>query len=280
MKLNIKELKLMANTIRQDIVKMLVEAKSGHPGGSLGMASVFAVLYFHTMRHDPKTPDWEDRDRMVLSNGHICPVLYATLANAGYFPKSELMSLRKLGSKLQGHPHRGNVPGIENSSGPLGQGVSQAVGMAIVSKREKKSWKVYSVAGDGELNEGQVWEGFMLASKYKLDNLILIIDRNNIQIDGTTDDVLPLEPLADKFRSFGWAVIETAGNDVSSLIKAFTEAQAISGQPIAIIAKTMPGKGVSFMEGRFDWHGKAPTKEQGDLALKELENERKLLEVA
>ncbi|MFH1785458.1 MAG: transketolase [Candidatus Micrarchaeota archaeon] len=280
MKLETKELKLMANTIRQDIVKMLVEAKSGHPGGSLGMADIFSVLYFHTLRHDPKLPKWEDRDRFVLSNGHICPVLYATLANADYFPKSELMTLRKIGSKLQGHPHKGTLPGIENSSGPLGQGISQAVGMAIVAKKEKKSWRVYSVVGDGELNEGQAWEAFMLASKYKLDNLVFIVDRNNIQIDGTTDEVLPLEPLADKFRSFGFAVIETAGNDVSSIINALENTKKISNEPIVIIAKTMPGKGVSFMEGKFSWHGKAPNKEQAELAITELENERKLLEVA
>ncbi|VVC04452.1 1-deoxy-D-xylulose-5-phosphate synthase [Candidatus Bilamarchaeum dharawalense] len=276
---NTKELKLMANTIRQDIIRMLVEAKSGHPGGSLGMADIFTVLYFHVLRHDPKSPTWIDRDRFVLSNGHICPVLYATLANAGYFPKQELLSLRKLGSKLQGHPHKGTLPGVENSSGPLGQGISQAVGMAIVGKREKKSWRVYSVVGDGELDEGQTWEAIMLAAKYKLDNLITVVDRNNIQIDGTTDDVLPLEPLADKFRAFGWCVIEMAGNDVNSIIKAIGEAQTVSGQPIVLIARTMPGKGVSFMEGKFDWHGKAPNREQGELAIKELETERKLLEV-
>jgi transketolase len=280
MRLNIKELKLMANTIRQDIVKMLVEAKSGHPGGALGMADVFTALYFHVLRHDPKSPNWDERDRLILSNGHICPVLYASLANAGYFPKSELMTLRKLGTKLQGNPHKGAVPGIENSSGPLGQGISQAVGMAIVSKREKKLWRVYSIAGDGELNEGQAWEAFMLASKYSLDNFTIIIDRNNIQIDGTSDEVLPLEPLADKLRAFGFVVLEVAGNDIGSVIKAFSDSQTIKGQPVAIIAKTMPGKGVSFMEGKFDWHGKAPNKDQGELAIKELENERKLLEVA
>lgn len=280
MKFDIKQLKLMANTIRQDIVKMLTEAKSGHPGGSLGMADIFSVLYFNVLRHDPKMPNWEERDRIVLSNGHICPVLYASLANAGYFPKEELMTLRRPNSRLQGHPHKGELPGIENSSGPLGQGVSQAVGMALVSNKEKKSWRVYSLIGDGELNEGQAWEAFMLAAKYKLDNLVFIIDRNNIQIDGTTDDVLPLEPLADKFRSFGLVVLETPGNDISSLLTAFESAKTITGSPVAIIAKTMPGKGVSFMEGKFSWHGKSPNKEQSELAIKELENERKLLEVA
>jgi transketolase len=279
MKLQIKEMKLMANTIRQDIVRMLVEAKSGHPGGSLGMADIFTALYFHVLRHDPKMPTWNERDRVMLSNGHICPVLYASLANAGYFPKNDLLTLRKLGSKLQGHPHKGELPGIENSSGPLGQGVSQAVGMALVGKREKSLWRVYTIVGDGELNEGQLWEAFLLAAKYKLDNLIVIVDRNNIQIDGTTDDVLPLEPLADKFRSFGFAVIETGGNDMQSIITAFDHTRKISGQPIVIISKTMPGKGVSFMEGKFDWHGKSPNKEQGELAIKELENERRLLEV-
>ncbi len=277
---NVKELKLRANSIRQDIVRMLVEAKSGHPAGSLGMTDIFTVLYFHAMRHDPKSPDWEDRDRFVLSNGHICPVLYATLANAGYFPKEELSTLRKINSRLQGHPHEDSLPGIENSSGPLGQGISQAVGMAIVGKREKRTWRVYSVVGDGELDEGQPWEAFMLAAKYELDNLTVIIDRNNIQIDGTTDSVLPLEPLADKMRAFGFAVIEMAGNDMNSIIKAIGEAQGVSGKPVAIIAKTISGKGVSFMEGKFDWHGKAPNREQGELALKELEGERKILEVA
>ena len=272
------QLEIRANTIRQDIIRMLVEAKSGHPAGSLGMADIFAALYFVVMQHDPKKPDREDRDRLVLSNGHICPVLYSALAEAGYFPKEQLMTLRKFGSSLQGHPHRGSVPGIENSSGPLGQGISQAVGMALVSKREGKAWRVYSVLGDGELNEGQAWEAFMLASKYSLDNLVAIIDRNNIQIDGTSDDVLPLEPLAGKLDSFGWNVIVVDGNNMEAILHGFNLAGSHKGAPSAIIARTVPGKGVSFMEGKFGWHGKSPNKEEGEAAIKELMEARKRLE--
>lgn len=257
---------------------MLVEAKSGHPAGSLGMADVFTALCFNVMHHDPERPDWEGRDRLVLSNGHICPVLYAALAEAGYFPMDMLLSLRKLGSQLQGHPHRGTLPGIENSSGPLGQGISQAVGMALVAKREKKEWRVYSILGDGEMDEGQVWEALLLASKYKLDNMIVVIDRNNIQIDGTSDDVLPLEPLLEKLDSFGWNPIVVGGNDMNALLHAFGMARSFQGKPSAIIAKTIPGKGVSFMEGKFGWHGKSPSKEEGEAALKELMEERKKLE--
>jgi transketolase len=273
-----KLLQIKANSIRQDIIRMLVEAKSGHPAGSLGMADVFTALYFSVMSHDPKKPDWSDRDRFVLSNGHICPVLYASLAEAGYFPKEKLPTLRKLGSPLQGHPHRGTLPGIENSSGPLGQGISQAVGMALVAKREGKAWRVYSALGDGEMDEGQVWEAFLLASKYKLDNLVAIIDRNNIQIDGASDDVLPLEPLTEKLDSFGWNVVVADGNNMNALLQAFSLAASCAGKPSAIIAKTVPGKGVSFMEGKFGWHGKSPSKEEGEQALKELVEARKQLE--
>ncbi len=257
---------------------MLVEAKSGHPAGSLGMADVFCALYFGVLNHDPKNPNWPDRDRLVLSNGHICPVLYASLAEAGYFPKEKLMTLRKLGSPLQGHPHRGTLNGIENSSGPLGQGISQAVGMALVAKREGKSWRVYSPLGDGEMNEGQVWEALLCASKYNLDNLVVIIDRNNIQIDGTSDDVLPLEPLTEKLSSFGWNAIVVDGNNMNALLHAFDLAKSCIGKPSAIIAKTIPGKGVSFMEGKFGWHGKSPSKEEGDAALKELDEARSKME--
>jgi len=257
---------------------MLMEAKSGHPAGSLGMADIFSALYFSVLKHDPKKPAWEERDRLVLSNGHICPVLYASLAEAGYFPKEELLSLRKMGSRLQGHPHYGSLPGIENSSGPLGQGISQAVGMALVAKREKKSWRVFALLGDGEINEGQAWEAFLLASKYKLSNLVMILDRNNIQIDGTSDDVLPLEPLADKFRSFGFNTIIIEGNDMKSIIGAFDSAKLEKEKPTMIIARTVPGKGVSFMEGKFGWHGKTPNKEEGESALKELDEARKKLE--
>ncbi len=277
---SLKQLKLIANRMRQDIIRMLVEAKSGHPAGSLGLVEIFTALYFNIMNHDPKNPEWDERDRLVLSNGHVCPVLYTALANAGYFPKEELLTLRKIGSRLQGHPHKGSLPGIENSSGPLGQGISQAVGMAIVGKRENKNWKVYSVVGDGEMNEGQVWEAFLLAAKYKLDNLFIFIDRNNIQIDGTSDDVLPLEPLGDKMRAFGFNVFEIDGNNITEVINTIHSAHSNVGKAHVIIARTVAGKGVSFMENRFNWHGKAPNKEQGEQALKELETEQKLLEVS
>ncbi len=267
-----QKIRVVANTIRQDIIRMLVESKSGHPGGSLGMADVFAALYYSVLRHDPKNPIWAERDRLVLSNGHICPVLYATLANVGYFPKSELMTLRKLGSHLQGHPHKGMVPGIENSSGPLGQGISMAVGMALVGKREGASWRVYAIMGDGEQNEGQVWEAALLASKFKLDNLVAIIDRNDIQIDGTTNDVLPLEPLAAKYKSFGWKVVEVDGHDIQAFIKSCDLAKKSKGKPVLLICKTTPGKGVSFMEGKFSWHGKSPKKEEAEIALRELQS--------
>jgi len=278
MNADMKKLELSANSIRQDVIRMLVESKSGHPAGSLGMADIFAALYMNVMRHDPEKPQWDARDRLVLSNGHICPVLYAALAEARYFGKDKLLTLRKLGSPLQGHPHRGALPGIENSSGPLGQGISQAVGMAIVGKREKKDWRVYTLLGDGELNEGQAWEAFMLGAKYSLDNLVAIIDRNNIQIDGTSDDVLPLEPLSEKFQSFGWNVVVMDGNNMNAVLHGFGLASSCEGKPTAIIANTVPGKGVSFMEGKFGWHGKSPNKEEGELALKELMEARKKLE--
>ncbi|MEW6749006.1 MAG: transketolase [Candidatus Micrarchaeota archaeon] len=273
-----KRLELRANSIRQSIVRMLTEAKSGHPAGSLGMADIFTALYFKIMKHDPSNPSMAERDRLVLSNGHICPVLYASLAEAGYFPKEELMSLRKLGSHLQGHPHLGTVPGVENSSGPLGQGISMAVGMAIVAKREKKPWRIYAILGDGEINEGQAWEAFMLAAKYKLDNLVAVIDRNNIQIDGTSDDVLPLEPLTEKFSSFGWNAIVIDGNNMNAILHAFSMAQSCEDQPTMIIAKTLSGKGVSYMEGKFGWHGKVPKPDEAEAALKELAEQRKRLE--
>ncbi len=275
---NLKQLNLIANTIRQDVVKMLHEAKSGHSAGSIGLADIFTALYFNVLYHDPKKPDWEDRDRLVLSNGHVCPVLYSALANAGYFPKEELMTLRKLGSRLQGHPHRGTLPGIENSSGPLGQGLSQAVGMALVSKRARKRWRVYCMVSDGEQQEGQSWEAAMLASKYHLGNLTAIMDRNNIQIDGYTEEVLPLEPLAEKYRSFGWNVINCDGHNIKKLIDACEESKAVYERPTMIIAHTIPGKAVSFMEQRFEWHGKPPSKDDLEKALEELDNVRSIIE--
>lgn len=274
---SIKKLKLIANTIRQDVVQMLFEAKSGHTAGSIGLADIFTALYFNVLYHDPENADWEGRDRLVVSNGHIAPVLYAAMANAGYFPKEELKTLRKLGSRLQGHPHRGTLPGIENSSGPLGQGLSQAVGMAIVAKAEKKRWRVYAMLSDGELDEGQTWEAVMLASKYKLGNLTAIIDRNNIQIDGYTEEIMPLEPLAEKFRSFGWNVINVDGHNIKKIIDACEESKAVFERPTVIIAHTVPGKAISFMEFLSEWHGKPPAKEQADAAMTELERERSLI---
>ena len=232
---NYKKLKMIANTIRQDVVRMLFEAKSGHSAGSIGLADIFTALYFNVLYHDPKTPEWPGRDRLVLSNGHVCPVMYAAMANAGYFPKENLLTLRKLGSNLQGHPHRGALPGIENSSGPLGQGLSQAVGMALVSKRENKKWRTYAVLSDGEHQEGQTWEAAMLAGKHKLGNLTAIIDRNNIQIDGYTEEICPLEPFAEKYRSFGWHVIDVDGHNIKKIIDACEESRAIYEKPTVII---------------------------------------------
>lgn len=268
---DIKELKIMAGTIRRDIINMLAEAGSGHTAGPLGMADIFTALYFHVMNHNPEKPGWEDRDRFVLSNGHICPVWYATLARAGYFSVEELMTLRKLGTRLHGHPHMNSAPGIENSAGPLGQGISLAIGIALATKMDKKNFRVFCGMGDGELQEGQAWEAFMLAPKYKLDNLTLIIDRNLIQIDGYTKDVLPLNPLGQKFKSFGWNVVEIDGNDMKEILDAF--ARTCEEMPTVIIANTVPGKGVSFMENDYEWHGKPPTKEQAEIALAELRKE-------
>ena len=272
---DIKKLHLIANGVRQNVVKMLHQAKSGHSAGSIGLADIFTALYFNILNHDPKNPTWPGRDRLVLSNGHVCPVMYAAMAEADYFPKEELMSLRKLGSRLQGHPHRGSLPGIENSSGPLGHGLSIAVGMALVAKREKKSWRVYCVCSDGEHNEGKTWEAVLLASKFKLGNLTAIMDRNNIQIDGFTEDVLPLEPLAEKYRAFGWHVLEVDGHNIEQLIHACDEAKKVIDRPTMIIAHTVPGKDISFMEFITDWHGKPPGDKEITTALGDLEEERK-----
>jgi len=260
----------MANHIREDVIKMLVEAGSGHSAGALGTADIFATLYFHVMKHDPKNPDWEERDRFVLSNAHICPVLYATLAEAGYFPKEEIMTLRKLGSRLQGHPHRGTLPGLEASGGPLAQGISIAAGMAVAGKMDGKRSKLYCMVGDGEMNEGQIWEALMFIGKNRLHNFTLIIDRNNIQIDGFTEEVMPLEPLKDKLESFNFHVIDTGGHNIRTLIEAFEEAEAIFEKPTVLLTHTIPGKGVDFMEFKPEWHGKPPNKEEARKALAEL----------
>ncbi|MCA9362703.1 transketolase [Candidatus Kaiserbacteria bacterium] len=258
----VKELELQANEIRQSIIEMLSEAGSGHTAGPLGMADIFTLLYFGILNHDPKNPDWEERDRVILSNGHICPVLYATLAHAGYFALEELLTLRKLGSRLQGHPHRGALPGIETSSGPLGSGLSQAVGMALAERLNNpySSKFFYCLAGDGELNEGQVWEAMMLAGKEELSNLILIVDRNGIQIDGYTKDVMPLEPLAEKFEAFNFDVQEVDGHNIRSLNDAIGKAQSVYSQPSVIIAHTIASKGVDVFERDFRWHGNPPGK--------------------
>lgn len=259
-----------ANEIRIDIIDMLLEAKSGHSAGPLGMSDVFATLYFSVMAHDPKNPTWEPRDRLVLSCGHICPVLYATLAESGYFPKEELKTLRKLGTRLHGHPHNLALPGLETSSGPLAQGASQAAGIALALQMDHRRNRVYLIMSDGEQQEGQVWEAVMFAGGKKLHNLTAIIDRNNIQIDGNTEDVMPLESLRAKYEAFNWHVIEVDGHNPQMIIDACNEAKAIYEKPTCIIAHTIPGKGVSFMEGDYKWHGSPPNKEQADKALHEL----------
>jgi len=268
----IKELELVANDIRQTIIEMLVAAGSGHTAGPLDMTDVFTLLYFHALRHDPKNPDWSDRDRLVLSNGHICPVLYATMAHAGYFGVEECKTLRKFGSRLQGHPHREWLPGLETSSGPLGAGLSQAVGMALADRidRGRSSNRFYyCLLGDGELNEGQNWEAIMLAAKEKLHNLIAIVDRNNIQIDGFTEDIMPLELLRAKWEAFNWHVQEIDGHDFVSINNAINEAKAMFNRPSVIIAHTIPGKGVDFAERRYEWHGNPPGKGPTDVIAKE-----------
>ncbi len=266
------ELEETANNIRESIIEMLVEAGSGHTAGPLGMADIFTVLYFHTLNHNPKKPDWEERDRVVLSNGHICPVLYATMAHSGYFPVSELKTLRKFGSRLQGHPHRDFLPALENSSGPLGSGLSQAVGMALADRMDAKEGerRIYCFMGDGELDEGQNWEAIILAGKNKLHNLVAIVDRNNIQIDGYTEDIMPLESLSEKWKAFNWHVIEIDGHNMENIADAFEAAKTIYEHPTIIIAHTIPGKGVKEFERDYRWHGKPPNKEEAAMALKEL----------
>lgn len=268
--MSIKELELKANDIRQSIIEMLVEAGSGHSAGPLGMADVFTALYFEVMRHDPQQPNWPDRDRLVLSCGHICPVLYATLAQRGYFKQSELLTLRKFESRLQGHPHRGELPGVETTSGPLGQGLSQAIGMAIAALIKKKKHQIYAVLSDGEHNEGQTWEAIMLAGSRQLHNLTVVVDRNNIQIDGFTEAVMPLEPLADKYKAFNWYVIEVDGNNIEEVVSALRHAKAVFEKPTVIIAHTIPGRGVDFMQNDFHWHGKPPKPEEAKKAIREL----------
>jgi len=253
-----KELELQANQIREDIIKMLVTAGSGHSAGSLGMADIFTALYFEILNHRPQQPDWPERDRLILSNGHIVPVRYATMARAGYFPVSELATLRKLGSRLQGHPERLRLPGLETTSGPLGSGLSQAIGIALGLRLDGSRARVYCLTGDGELDEGNIWEAAMLAPKYRLANLTVIVDRNHIQIDGPTEQVMPLDDLVVKWKAFNWHVLEIDGHNFDEIMAACNEAKAIEEQPTVIIAHTIPGKGVDYMEYDFRWHGNPP----------------------
>ena len=273
-------IELKANDIRKTVIEMLASAGSGHTAGPLGMSDIFAALYFHVLNHDPKNPEWPERDRLILSNGHITPVRYAAMAHAGYFPLEECLTLRKFGSRLQGHPERESLPGIETTSGPLGSGLSQASGYALAARMDGKTFQVFCAMSDGEQEEGNTWEGAMFAAKYRLTNLTAIMDRNNIQIDGTTEDIMPLEPMADKYRSFNWHVIEIDGHNVREFVEACDEAKSIKEKPTLILAHTTPGKGVPTIENDYRWHGnppgkgptdKIPADKQKETFLKELE---------
>lgn len=259
-----------ANIVRQDIINMLTESSSGHPGGSLSCTDILVTLYFNEMRYDVNNPNDENRDRFVLSKGHAAPALYATLSEAGFFPKEDLMTLRKINSKLQGHPNMNYVPGVDMSTGSLGQGVSTAVGMALAGKLDKKDYRVYTILGDGELEEGQVWEAAMCAAHYKLDNLTAFIDYNGLQIDGNVTDVMNPEPISNKFEAFNWNVISIDGHNYEEIISAINEAKNVKDKSTVIVCKTIKGKGVSFMENQCGWHGTAPNKEQCEAAIKEL----------
>lgn len=290
--IEIQTLEKRAEQIRETIIKMLVAAGSGHTAGPLGMADIFTAFYFYILNHDAQNPEWEGRDRLILSNGHIVPVQYAAMAHAGYFSVEECLTLRKFGSRLQGHPERLRLPGLETTSGPLGEGLSQAAGMAYAFRMNQKMLdvvrptfdvgrttsnmgvgeqkRVYCLMSDGEQEEGNIWEAVMFAGKYRLHNLIAVMDRNNIQIDGMTEDVMPLEPIADKYRAFNWHVIEVQGNDIPAFISAVEEAKAIYEKPTIIIAHTIPGKGVPDIEFDYRWHGKPPTPAEGKKFLKEI----------
>lgn len=279
----VKTIEEKAFAIRRTVIEMLAEAKSGHTAGPLGMADIFAALYFYVLKHDPKNPDWEERDRLILSNGHITPVRYAAMAHAGYFSIEECKTLRKFGSRLQGHPEREYLPGVETTSGPLGSGLSQASGYALVARMDGKTFRVFCLMSDGEQEEGNTWEGAMFAAKYRLTNLTAVIDRNNIQIDGNTEDVMPLEPLADKYRAFNWHVIEVDGHNIQQFVEACDEAKSIKEKPTLILAHTTPGKGVPTIENDYRWHGnppgkgptdKVPAEKQKEVFLKELEENK------
>ena len=266
----LKFLEETANQLRCDVINMLTEAGSGHPAGALSMADVFSAFYFHILNHDPRNPNWPERDRLILSNGHICPIQYAALARSGYFPTEELKTLRKINSRLQGHPFRKALPGIETSSGPLGEGLPQAIGIALAARLDNKKYRTYCIMSDGEQDCGSVWEAAMLAGKYRLSNLTAIIDRNNIQSDGFTEEIMPLEPLRDKYESFNWHVLEVDGHNIEEFVDAINETRAIYEKPTVIIAHTTPGKGVDFMEFDFRWHATVPNKQQAKKALEEL----------
>ncbi len=271
MSLSVEEMAAMAKRLRRHIISMTGKAGSGHPGGSLSAVEIVSVLYFRLLRHKPQDPQWLDRDRFILSKGHAAPLLYATLAECGYFPVDELSTLRQLDSRLQGHTDRTLTPGVEMSAGALGQGLSFAIGVALAGRLNSQSYRVYVLLGDGECDEGQVWEGAMAAAHFKVDNLVAIVDNNGQQIDGWNRDVMNLEPFNEKWKAFGWHVIEVDGHDFNQLIDAFDQAKLVKGQPTVIIAHTIKGKGVSFMENNPDFHGKAPDAEEVEIALKELE---------
>jgi transketolase len=266
----IKKLEEQAEQIRETVINMLVEAKSGHTAGPLGMADIFTAFYFHLLKHDAKNPEWEERDRLILSNGHIVPVRYAAMAHAGYFALAECLTLRKFGSRLQGHPERTKLPGLETTSGPLGSGLSQASGIAYGLRMDRKANRVYCLMSDGEQQEGNTWEAVLFAGKYKLANLVAVMDRNYIQIDGMTEDIMPLDSLKAKYEAFNWNVIECDGNDLKAFINAVEKAKTVTEKPTIIIARTIPGKGVPDIEGDYHWHGKPPTKEEGEKFLKEI----------
>lgn len=270
----VQRLNNITNSIKYEIINMIYLAKSGHPGGSLSAASIISVLYFHVMRIDPKSPQWDDRDRFILSKGHACPVLYAALALRGFFPREDLSTLRQLNSSLQGHPDMRKTRGVDMTTGSLGQGLSVGIGMALGAKLDNKDYRVYVMLGDGELDEGQVWEAAMFAAKYKLNNILVIIDCNKLQIDGTTEKVMPLEPLVDKWKAFRWNVVEVNGHNVDEILTAMKKFKLTRNMPTVIIAHTVKGKGVSFMENNPDWHGRVLNKQEYEQAIKEISGEK------
>ena len=268
----VEELEKKAKTIRKGIIEAVYEAKSGHPGGSLSIADILTVLYFNELKIDENNPNWEERDRVILSKGHCSPALYSALANRGFFKVEDLKTFRKIDSYLQGHPDKNKVPGVDMTTGSLGQGLSIANGIALMGKLQNKNYRVYAILGDGEIEEGQIWEAAMTSNKYKLDNLCVIIDNNNLQIDGSIEEVMSSYPIDEKFKSFGFQIINIDGHNIQEIMDAFEVAKNVKNKPTCIIGKTIKGKGISFMENRVEWHGKAPTEEQYKIAMKELSN--------